>query len=328
MFCNILLYGEDEYTKNNVIKNISREVLGKNISDLNYEAYYSDEIELTAVLEKAYIEPFFSGNKIIIVKFLNAKIFEDLKNDSKKALIEYVKAPSKKTCLILSIYGSFARKNVGFFNELLKLNQQKKSIEITEFKLLREDAVYSFIRDRCKKAGKSINSDTIGLMLEKSGNDLLNLENELNKIFLFVGDRNIINMADVENVVIDGKTRNIFELVNFIGDKRINECIMLLNSIIKQEEDASIILGSIVKHFRRIWIIKSLASKSKREFEIAKVLRTKEFFVHNVMKQINNFSFENLAKNFEKLLEADLDIKTGILSPKFILESLLLNLCS
>lgn len=168
-----LYYGEDEWTKNKTIERFSQEVLGSTRSDLNYETYYSDEIDLTSILEKAYIEPFFSGKRIIIIKFLNIKYFEDLNINSKKALVEYIKSPSESTFFILLIYGKLERKTNGFFNELVKLNQDIKFIEFVEFKLLREDTVRSFIKDKCKNSGKSIKDDAVDLLLEKTGVDLL-----------------------------------------------------------------------------------------------------------------------------------------------------------
>lgn len=317
-----VFYGDNEYSKKKTLENIIKEVLGNNVSDLNYETYYSDEIDLTSILEKAYIESFFTSKRIIVIKFLSIEYLEDLSDVDKKALLKYIKSPSNTALLILLIYKDTFRKTKGFLNELAKY------IEITEFKLPKEQEIIFFIKDKCKKFGKNIAKDAIDILVEKSGNDLLNLENELNKLFLYVKDKSYIDAKDIENVIIDSKTRNIFELTTFVGLKKLNDSLIILNNIFKQEEDASVILVSIVRHFRRIWITKSLAAKGKREFEIAKALKVKEYFVYNVLKQINNFSYDDLAGNFEKLLKVDLNIKTSSISSRFILEELIIDLTS
>lgn len=318
----LVFYGDNEYSKKKILENTIKEVLGNNVSDLNYETYYSDEIDLTSILEKAYIESFFTSKRIIVIKFLSIKYLEDLSDADKKALLEYIKLPSNNALLILLIYGDTFRKTKGFLNELAKY------IEITELKLPKEQESIFFIKDKCKKFCKNIAKDAIDILLEKSGNDFLNLENELNKLFLYVKDKNYIDAKDIENVVVDSKTREIFELTTFVGLKKLNDSLIILNNIFKQEEDASVILVSIAIHFRRIWITKSLVAKGKRRFDIAKALKVKEGSVYYILKQINNFSYDDLAGNFEKLLKADLKIKTSNIPSKFILEGLIIDLCN
>ncbi len=50
--------------------------------------------------------------------------------------------------------------------------------------------------------------------------------------------------------------------------------------------------------------------------------------LHVSLKQAKNFSVQSLVKAMEQLLSADIQLKTGTLTPELVIEMLVINLCS
>jgi DNA polymerase III delta subunit len=59
------------------------------------------------------------------------------------------------------------------------------------------------IGERLRQAGKTLDYRAQETLLTRAGDDLRSVRQELEKLFLFVGDRSTISVQDVENVIID-----------------------------------------------------------------------------------------------------------------------------
>ena len=57
------------------------------------------------------------------------------------------------------------------------------------------------------------------MILARAGDDLRGLQQELDKLMLFVGDRPVIRAADVETIVADRGEGWIFDLTRAIGER-------------------------------------------------------------------------------------------------------------
>ena len=86
------------------------------------------------------------------------------------------------------------------------------------------------------------------------------------------------------------------------------------------------ILAMISRQFRLIWQAKALSNKNTPKNEIAKRIGAHPFFVGEYISQTKNFSQEDLVYVFERLLEADIEIKSAG-RPRLSIESLIMDLC-
>jgi DNA polymerase-3 subunit delta len=75
------------------------------------------------------------------------------------------------------------------------------------------------ILSRIRSAGKAIKSDGLGQLLQYTGNDLGIIDSELDKLLLYVHEKNEITREDIEAIAVDFRSDDFFETVDlFFGD--------------------------------------------------------------------------------------------------------------
>ncbi|MDR1367020.1 MAG: DNA polymerase III subunit delta [Puniceicoccales bacterium] len=71
-----------------------------------------------------------------------------------------------------------------------------------------------YILSRIRSAGKKINPDALNQLLQYTGDDLGIVDGELDKVLLYVHEKNEINCEDIEAIAIDLRGDNFFETVD------------------------------------------------------------------------------------------------------------------
>ena len=74
-----------------------------------------------------------------------------------------------------------------------------------------------------KRKGKTLSEEAADYLLEVVGDHLHDLENALEKVFLSVGEKRAIELADVEGIVSEVKISTIFDLMDAIGHQNLEK---------------------------------------------------------------------------------------------------------
>jgi DNA polymerase-3 subunit delta len=75
-----------------------------------------------------------------------------------------------------------------------------------------EDRIPAWIGKHVEKLGKKISPDACVLLQSHVGRSLREIRNEIDKLFIFVGEKKTIESDDVNHVVGVSREYNIFEL--------------------------------------------------------------------------------------------------------------------
>jgi DNA polymerase-3 subunit delta len=150
---------------------------------------------------------------------------------------------------------------------------------------------------------------------------------ELEKIITYAGEENLINLKSVQLVAGNSRNDSIFALTDAIGKKDMDCSLGTLEKLLYQGGAPLRTLGMITRQFRLIWQAKTLAVKGASHLQISEKIGIPSYFVGKFLSQAQKFSLENLCYVFERLLQADLDLKSSGKSPIRILEALVIDLC-
>jgi len=159
------------------------------------------------------------------------------------------------------------------------------------------------------------------------GNRLRGLHNEIEKAVAYVGEKPVIELGDVEELVSEVKTRTIFELTDAIGMRNSLEALRILRSMLQAGEAHLRILNMIARQFRLIWKAQYLVSKGIGKEDLARRLKLHHFYLESILEQTSYFSEDNLREGFRRFLEIDLAMKTTTLSKELLLEKMVVDLC-
>ncbi len=159
------------------------------------------------------------------------------------------------------------------------------------------------------------------------GNRLRDLHNEIEKTVAYVGEKPVIELEDVEEIVSVVRTRTIFELTDAIGTRNSLEALRILRRMLQAGEAHLKILSMIVRQFRLIWRAQYLVSRGVGKEELGRRLKLHHFYLESILEQTAYFSEDNLREGFRRFLQTDLAMKTTTLSKELLLEQMVVDLC-
>lgn len=204
------------------------------------------------------------------------------------------------------------------------------------------ESLAQFLGKRVRQAGKNLDPQAREMILAKAGDDLRGLQQELDKLFLFVGERATVRAEDVALMVTDRGEGWIFDLTRALGERDAAEAISHLARLIAQGEPPLKILGTVAAEVRRLLFARQiLASESGKSWRRG---MTYAQFQQTMMKQgssplgrnpyadymcfqrAERFSLHELSGLMQRLFETDLLLKSNS-EPRLVLEKLFLDAC-
>jgi len=210
-------------------------------------------------------------------------------------------------------------------------------------KISRENLL-EFVGQRLRQAGKNLHPQAREMILTRAGDELRSLQQELDKLILFVGDRTTIRAEDIDMIVADQGEGWIFDLTRALGERDAVAALTQLARLIAQGEHPLKILGTLASEARRL-----LSARQLLAGELAKLWRrgmTYPQFQQIVLKQdgsplggrnpygdymcfqrAERFSLAELSRFMQRLFETDFRLKSSTSQPRILLEKLFLELC-
>lgn len=308
------IYGTDDYLVEEALKAIKASALTGGFASMNYHVYEGKGLDPADVIATASTLPAFSEKRLILVKGAEA-----LKAAQEKDLIEYIKDPLETTCLVFISGAVKADKSSAFFKLLGEKGFLKACNRLSDGEILR------WIKEDARKQGKAISDTAAKKLLEVAGTRLRDIKGELDKIVLFVGDKNNIEDSDVEDSGLDCREESIFNLSDAIGAKDVKRAFKVYDKI--SDEEPIKVLGAISRQIRTLLKIKALQAKGVPAQRFPSILGLFPKHAEDYTKRSRQFSLAELKKAIGKLSQADSDLKTGRVPAVVVLPRLIMELC-
>jgi len=306
-------YGDENFLIEDTIRTIKEKVVGSSPSGFNLHIYYANEDSPEEIINAAWTRPFLSQRKLLVVR--NADGFSGKQLES---FLPYLKKPTSTTCLIFVAKNADTRKK--FFQELKKIGG------MVQFKSLSENRMAFWIKKEVEKLAKKISPEALSFLIENTGGSLENIFHEMQKVVLYVGEKNLIEINDLEDIIVDSTTRSVFDLIFYLGNKDSKNSLKVLDKMLLNGDPPLLILTMIIRQIRLILRAKEILGQGGSFREMKKSLNVPEFTLKRLASQTKHFSFDELIKSYTYLLETDLALKSSIVSKQLILEKLIINL--
>jgi len=127
-----------------------------------------------------------------------------------------------------------------------------------------EGAVMAHASQKARELGLTFESGALDLLVQMAGDDTRQLENEIEKIDLYLGERRRCGINTVRGLVSLSRSGVIWEIGNAIGARDLQRALELLGVLLYQGQNAiGILLGAMVPRVRSLLIVKELATKYK-----------------------------------------------------------------
>jgi DNA polymerase-3 subunit delta len=213
-----------------------------------------------------------------------------------------------------------------------------------------EEQVAELVENRAGDLGISFEQEALELFTMMAGEDTRQIDNELAKLDLYVGDSRRIRAQDVRAVVSQTKAGVVFELGNAIGNRQLPLALALVDELIEQDEaPIGILLAAVVPKVRNLVAAKQIedrhhikAGASYPSYaaalerlpakETARLPKKKDGSGLNVYplylaaKEAAKFTAAELRVALEECLTANRRLVTSSLDPVIVLNQLLFRI--
>jgi DNA polymerase-3 subunit delta len=209
-------------------------------------------------------------------------------------------------------------------NPLLK--QLSPRAKIMSFPLLKNEGLRQWIRRGVAEQGASISPEAVDLLAKLVGGNLWTMSNEISKLTLFASGRRI-EVEDIKAIVSSAQETNVFAMVDAILDFKAGVAEQLLEQLLERGASPAYLLVMLARQVRLIVQARALRRQRRPEVEIQDRLGLTEFALRKTLDQAQRYPLERLREVYNKLLEADLSIKTGKYEGGLALNLLIAELC-
>ena len=279
-----------------------RDILEKtHFSDNNKVVYDLDDVSFSNILDEASMISLFDSQKLIIGNnFDLSKLGE---NDI-EYLKKYLNAKSNDVCIILVASKIDARKS-GY-----KLFKDNFNI-IDTSKVDNNMTVFDYVKKAIMEKKYQMSDNDINYLILKIGNDINNIDLELNKLFMYKNEDKVINIDDIELLIADSIDNVIYEFTNAVIEKDYNKIALMYHNFKIQNVSFDYLIAILANSFHQLLTIKILNNDGKSNLEIAKVIGKKEFYVKKTIERLYQYTVDDLAKYINDLAVVDRNFKTG-----------------
>lgn len=314
-----LLTGEDVYRKNLVIRQIREAV---NPDEFNLFEEYVEKADIGDVLGQAGTPPVFAEKRLVVWRGL-----EKLRKDQKKpreALLRYLQNPLETTVLVLT------------HNDSKKIKDEKALTQysadagiVCNFDELKNDDLSSWVRAQAAEKKIDLSFDAVDMLCNLVGSELGALENELEKLALYVLDRadKTISQTDVLDCVGFSKEQNPFELANAITACQKDRALQLVDKLLEDGEEPIAVLAKMTYPIEKMARIKRLLQGGMSAGDVAKAAGLM-FWESRLVSGAYKFpSVKTLEQTLNRIIEADASFKSSSASdPRLVLKGILFTL--
>ncbi len=308
------IYGPEDYMAERHLESIKSAVLQPGFESLNYQVYYRDGMDAAEVLAGAETLPAFSDKRVIVVKRA-----ESLNEGQKKLFYEYVKDPSETTVLVFMAGTKKPDMRSSFIKLLSELGY------LLECRRLRDSELAGWIKKETGVLGKQISEQAARRLMETAGPRLREILGELEKIALFVGEKQKIDGTDVEDAGLDCREETIFRLSDAIGSKDLSAAMRIYSKI--SNEQPLKILSAVSREVRVLLKVKLCVKRALPKQGLAKLVGVPPWTLDAYTRRSALFTEEELKRAIKRLYAVDMALKSGRIPQSIAVTRLIIDLC-
>lgn len=310
------LYGPERFIIDELIEVLRKAILGKGIADFNHNILYANDCSPDEIVDAVNTLPMMAERRLVEVRGVDDFSVKEL-----NCLLPITESPSE-TSVVVYIGESVDRRS-----KFIKALISSRGV-IIECRHPYDDQIPAWVQYMSKKIKKRLDDKAIPYLLSTVGNKLSEIYNELQKGSAFVGDKETIELSDLQTIASPLRELTVFDFTKAVAKKEGKRAVQLLNSLLAFGEPEPVILAMIVRQWRLLLRGTLLLRKGTPPQLVGDSLKIHKFFQRDFFDQCKLHKPSSLRSQFNLLHDADMRIKRSGEDKRVVLEELTLRLCN
>lgn len=316
-----LFEGDEEYTKKSALAALRNAVAAGDFAEMN-DSRLTDPAP-DALIAAAETLPFLSDRRLVEIRdsamLLSGKARDYDEDAGVKRLTEYFEDLPGTTCMVFYVRGKAdARKKL---TQLLK----KKAVCVS-FDPLDDRELTRWIASTLNKTGKKISGDTCQRLWFSAGRDLTLLNNELEKLSAYAGERQEITDQDVDAVSVRSTEFKVYDLADTLLSGQGAKALGMLETLLRDGEDRLGLLPLLGRQCRQLKYYRALTAAGCRDEQIMAKLGIPFFVLKKYREMARAYTQEQLEQMAALCLETEYMVKSGRMMDVGSLENVMLRI--
>lgn len=308
-----LFKGEESYLRNQY-SNTLKNALVPTDDTMNYSYFVGEGTNESEIIDIGQTMPFLNAHRVIMI--CDSDIFKSAGDDFSK----FLKEAPEETVIIISEEKPDKR------SKLYKaITANGRIIECSK---PTEDILKRWILSKIKKENKSITGQAMFEFLKRTGSDMLNIQNELEKLICYTMNKDEITIDDVNAICSEVIEDKIFDMVDAISMHSGNKAMKLYNNLQTLKVAPIKILTLITRQYNILFQVRELKEKGTDKESIYKSVGVPRFAIDKYISIASRYKRSELFNALKKCADADMNFKTGKLTDTISVELLIIELSS
>ncbi len=306
-------HGDNTRRIDDALEGLKKKLFADAEPDFDSERFDAQSHDPAAVLMAARTLPVCFERRLVVVQRIDAWEDDDLARMEPCCL-----KPSPSACLVF-VSAAEKKKLSGWV---------KKTGRVFACANPRWDSdVRAFVQQELSRHGKKAGPAALALLCQELDGNARTMAGEIEKLALYCIDRQTIEEADVEEALSAGHRTTIFNLVDSIGEGRLEQSLRCLKQLMDGGMPALQVLGMIARQFRLLARACEADPGRAGASRIRQLLGLKtDFQAQKIIKQAGRWSAACFGSVFAELSSADRQLKSSRKDGRLIIENLLLRL--
>jgi DNA polymerase-3 subunit delta len=332
-----LLHGPDEFASAEFLAALKSKLGDPAMTDLNTTVFDGRSATLSDVRSIADTLPFLAARRLVVAEGWLTRLVgraepaaedepaDDASGEEARrgstareqmaALAGYLPELPESTALVL-----IEKREIPARNVVVKAAAGADWAQVKLFDLPKGDTLVRWIRARAKAEHGEMSLAAAQALAEVE-DDPRALGNEISKLLTYVNFARPVELEDVQTLTPAGGEAIIWNMVDAIGQRRGPLAQRELHKLLEGAEPLYI-LSMIVRQYRLLLQVREMLNERMSEADIAAALKMSTYPVGKISVQARNFKVEDLEQIYRRLLEYDVEIKTGRIAAEAALDSL------
>lgn len=312
-----LLLGEEDVHAEEALRTVLHEVVPEEERALNLDVVEAGAMPIQDVIIRCETLPFFGARRAVVFNVRNPEAWRAAEQDALADYLDHGPPP----CVLIIVTPRLDQRR-----RLYGVLQRRA--QVIKCDRLDPAQVPAWLAARARASGKTLTPEAANLLVELAGGGLRGLGLEVAKLAAYTGDREAIAADDVREVTSHVAAQaTIFGVMDAVGHRRCDDAFRLLDALIALGEPPLRILYMLEDQVRMLARVQELVDRGVRDRAgVQRALGSRAWRYRDYLRQVGAFGRVDVEALLGLLLETDGAIKTGQMSARLALETLIVRM--
>ena len=312
-------YGDEEYNIEQEINKLKKG-LDKNFLEMSFKTYSNPKIpDLIAILRT---QPMMFGKMLIVIKSNEyfSKTFDDKEI---KQIEEALEDNTEDTDIVfVAELPRNEGKKLDSRKKIFKILSKYNAKEFPSIPAYKTAELQAWIKKQAKSKDIELDLDACTALITQIGNNLREINGELDKLKLFAYPNKKIPEKMVKDYCVSNE--DLFAFSDYLMQGEKDKAILEYRKLLEKKYCLEIV-ASLQTMIRRWIVLKAKASENTAQ-ELSKLIGQHEYVIKLTLQKLKKTSLKDLVKLKQNLTDAEFKIKSGqSLDPEREVENALLR---